>query len=81
MISAPTLKMAKRHFENHLDKMSDLSLYAADRLAFQIAIDCIDSCIEQDIRQRALRQIDLEVDEAMTRLFEGSDRNAPIPIG
>ena len=76
MLSTPTLQMAKRHFESHLSQMSDMTLYAADRLAFQIAIDCIDTCIAESLRQQARQKADFEVNRALAQLFEGRKNHA-----
>jgi hypothetical protein len=80
MLSTPTLKMAKRHFEMQLSCIDEF-LYGADRLAYQIAIDCIDSCLAQNIREQAMRQADAEVDKALRNLFEGRTEHAENAAG
>ena len=62
MLKTATLKMAKRHLEHTIELTKQYSTMAADGLAAQIAIDCIDFCIayNEAVKQSVRDDADIE---------------------
>lgn len=62
MLKTATLKMARRHLEHTIELTKQYSTMAADGLAAQIAIDCIDFCIayNEAVKQSIRDDADIE---------------------
>jgi hypothetical protein len=71
MLKTATLKMARRHLEHTIELTKQYSTMAADGLAAQIAIDCIDFCIAYNEAVKQSIRDDAEIEAVFNRRDNG----------
>lgn len=71
--STATLKAGRRHLEQRLEEArKNPALYAADALAYEIALDAIDYSLENQELARQRDKANREVDLAIIRIMDRS---------
>lgn len=71
MLKTATLKMAKRHLEHTIELTKQYPSMAADGLAAQIAIGCIDFCIAYNEAVKQSIRDDADIEAVFNRRDSG----------
>lgn len=69
MLSTPTLLAARSHLKKLLQDAQNRPDGAADAMAYQISLDCIEHCIELSKAARQRQIINREIDLAIARIM------------
>lgn len=72
MLSLPTLLAARQHLKKLLDEARKEPYRAADALVYQIALDCVEHCVDETKKMREREKIDREIDLAISRIMARS---------
>lgn len=69
MLSTPTLLAARSHLKKLLQDAQSRPDGAADSMAYQISLDCIEHCVELSKAARQRQIINREIDLAIARIM------------